>query len=196
MGFWAGNYLASVGRGDEEINAVVLEGTTGATAATERTNGINEALTNFPNIKIVASQTGNFTRAEGQAVMESFLKSQPDIDLLFAENDDHGPGRAIAAIKAAGKVPGKDIIVVGCDSVKAAFDAIVAGEMNATIECTPLYSPFVVQAIKDLEEGKTFGREVLHPRSSSMTRTAAIAYTADGDKLSIKAADVIADRKY
>jgi simple sugar transport system substrate-binding protein len=195
MGFWAGNYLASVGRGDEEINAVVLEGTTGATAATERTNGINEALTNFPNIKIVASQTGNFTRAEGQAVMESFLKSQPDIDLLFAENDDMGLG-AIAAIKAAGKVPGKDIIVVGCDSVKAAFDAIVAGEMNATIECTPLYSPFVVQAIKDLEEGKTFGREVLHPEEFVYDADGGIAYTADGDKLSIKAADVIADRKY
>ncbi len=195
MGFWAGNYLASVGRGDEEINAVVLEGTTGATAATERTNGINEALTNFPNIKIVASQTGNFTRAEGQAVMESFLKSQPDIDLLFAENDDMGLG-AIAAIKAAGKVPGKDIIVVGCDSVKAAFDAIVAGDMNATIECTPLYSPFVVQAIKDLEEGKTFGREVLHPEEFVYDADGGIAYTADGDKLSIKAADVIADRKY
>ena len=85
MGYWAGNYLKSVGRDSEEINAVVLEGTTGATAATERTNGINEALKNFPNIKIVASQTGNFTRAEGQAVMESFLKSQPDIDMLFAE---------------------------------------------------------------------------------------------------------------
>ncbi len=195
MGFWAGNYMKSVGRGDEEINAVVLEGTTGATAATERTNGINEALANFPNIKIVASQTGNFTRAEGQAVMESFLKSQPDIDLLFAENDDMGLG-AIAAIKAAGKVPGKDIIVVGCDSVKAAFDAIVAGDMNATIECTPLYSPFVVQAIKDLEDGKTFGREVLHPEEFAYDADGGIAYTADGTKTSIKAADVIADRKY
>jgi simple sugar transport system substrate-binding protein len=195
MGFWAGNYFKSVGRGDEEINAVVLEGTTGATAATERTNGINEALKNFPNIKVLASQTGNFTRAEGQAVMESFLKSQPDIDLLFAENDDMGLG-AVAAIKAAGKVPGKDIIVVGCDSVKAAFDAIVAGDMNATIECTPLYSPFVVACIKDLEAGKTFGRDVLHPEEFAYDTTGGIAYTADGSKLSIKAADVIAERKY
>ena len=195
MDYWAGNYFKSVGRGEEEINAVVLEGTTGATAATERTNGINEALASFPNIKIVASQTGNFTRAEGQAVMESFLKSQPDIDLLFAENDDMDLG-AVAAIKAAGKVPGKDIIVVGCDSAKAAFDAIVAGGMNATIECTPLYSPFVVQCIKDLEAGKTFDREVLHPEEFAYDTTGGIAYTADGSKLSTKAADVIADRKY
>ncbi len=195
MGFWAGNYLKSIGRGDEQINAVILEGTTGATAATERTNGIQEALVSFPNIKVVASQTGNFTRAEGQAVMESFLKSQPDIDLLFAENDDMGLG-AIAAIKAAGKVPGKDIIVVGCDAVKTAFEAIVAGEMNATIECTPLYSKFVISCIKDLEAGKTFGREVLHPEEFVYDTTGGIAYTADGSKLSYNAADALADRKY
>lgn len=195
MGFWAGNYFKSVGRGEEEINAVILEGTTGSGPATDRTAGIHEALANFPNIKVVASQTGNFTRAEGQAVMESFLKSQPDIDMLFAENDDMALG-AIAAIKAAGKVPGKDIIIIGCDSVKAAFDAIVAGEMNATIECTPLYSKFVVQCIKDLEAGKTFGKEVLHPDEFAYDATGGIAYNEDGTALSIKAADVIADRKY
>lgn len=194
MGFWAGNYFKSVGRGEEEINAVILEGTTGSGPAIDRTNGINEALTNFPNIKVVASQTGNFTRAEGQAVMESFLKSQPDIDILFAENDDMGLG-AIAAIKAAGKVPGKDIIVVGCDSVKVAFEAIVAGEMNATIECTPLYSPFVIQCIKDLEAGKEFDKTIIHPAEYAYDATGGIAYDAEGS-LSIKAADVIADRRY
>ena len=79
--------------------------------------------------------------------MESWLKSIDKIDVLIAQNDDMALG-AIDAIKAAGKVPGKDIIIVGCDSVKAAFDAIVAGEMNATIECTPLYGPFVVEAVE------------------------------------------------
>lgn len=195
MGFWAGNYFKSVGRGEEEINAVILEGTTGSGPATLRTQGIHEALANFPNIKVVASQTGNFTRAEGQAVMESFLKSQPDIDLLLAENDDMGLG-AIAAIKAAGKVPGKDIIVVGCDAVKVAFEAIVAGEMNATIECTPLYSRFVIEAIKNLEAGQEYDKAVIHPEEFCYDATGGIPYTADGSKLSIKAADVIADRKY
>ncbi len=195
MGFWAGNYLKSVGRGDEQINAVVLEGTTGATAATERTNGINEALKKFPNIKVVASQTGNFTRAEGQTVMESLLKAHPDIDLLFAENDDMGLG-AVAAIKAAGKVPGKDIIIVGCDAVKTAFEAIVKGEMNATIECTPLYSKFVISCIKDLEAGKTFEKGVLHPEEFVYDLAGGIAYTEDGTKLSQKAADDLANRKY
>ena len=195
MGFWAGNYFKSIGRGEEEINAVILEGTTGATAATERTNGILEALQNFPNIKVIASQTGNFTRAEGQPVMEAWLKAYPDIDLVLAENDDMGLG-AVAAIKAAGKVPGKDIIVVGCDAVKVAFEAIVAGEMNATIECTPLYSRFVVDCIKRLEAGETFGRDVLHPEEFVYDAEGGIAYNAEGDKLSIKAGDVIDERLY
>jgi ABC-type sugar transport system substrate-binding protein len=195
MGFWAGNYFASVGRGDEEINAVILEGTTGASAATDRTTGIHEALADFPNIKVLASQTGNFTRAEGQAVMESFLKAHPDIDLLLAENDDMALG-AIAAIKAAGKVPGVDIIIVGCDAVKVAFEAIVAGEMNATIECTPLYSPFVIEAIKNLEAGVVYDKSIMHPEEAVFDAAGGIACTADGTLLSIPAADVIDSRQY
>ncbi len=195
MAYWTENYLKSIGRGEEEINVVILEGTTGSQAATDRTTGINEVLAQFPHLKVVASQSGNFTRAEGQPVMESFLKSLDDIDVLLAENDDMALG-AIDAIKAAGKVPGKDIIVVGCDSVKAAFDSIVAGDMNATIECTPLYSPFVIQAIKDLEGGKTFEKGVLHPEEGCFDANGGIAYTADGSKISVKAADVIAERKY
>jgi simple sugar transport system substrate-binding protein len=103
---------------------------------------------------------------------------------------------AIAAIKAAGKVPGKDIIIVGCDAVKTAFEAIVAGEMNATIECTPLYSKFVIAAIKDLEAGKKFEKGVLHPEEFVYDVAGGIAYTADGAKLSLKAADDLANRKY
>ena len=144
---WAGEYLKSVGRGDEEVNVVIMEGTTGASAQTGRTEGNLAALEEYPNLKLVGQQTGNFTRAEGQAVMESWLKSIDKIDVLIAQNDDMALG-AIDAIKAAGLVPGEDIIIVGCDSVKAAFEAIVAGEMNATIECTPLYGPFVEETIE------------------------------------------------
>ena len=84
--------------------------------------------------------------------MEAWLKSVDKIDVLIVQNDDMGLG-AVDAIKAAGLVPGKDIIIVGCDSVKAAFEAIVAGEMNCTVECTPLYGPFVEKTILHPEEG-------------------------------------------
>lgn len=195
MAYWTGNYMASVGRGDEEINVVMLEGTTGSSAAIDRTAGIMEVLPKFPNLKLIAQQTGNFTRAEGQVVMESFLKANPKIDVLLAQNDDMALG-AIDAIKAAGKVPGKDIIIVGCDSVKTAFDAIVAGEMNATIECTPLYSSVVIPMIKDLEAGKTFEKVIMHPEEFCYDSEGGIAYTEAGDLLSIKAGDVIAERQY
>ena len=194
MVYWAANYLESVGRGDEEVNVVVLEGTTGADAATGRTNGINEVLALYPNLKLVGSQSGNFTPAEGQAVMESFLKSIDKIDVLLAQNDGMAMG-AIEAIKAAGKVPGVDIIIVGCDAVKTAFDAIVAGEMNATIECTPLYSGAVIPLIKALEEGETFGREIMHPEEFGFCMDGGIVYSADG-RVTEKAADVIDQRVY
>ena len=191
MARWTVNYFNTT----DEVNVVILEGTTGAAAATDRTKGINEVLANHPNFKVIASQTGNFTRAEGQAVMESFLKAHDKIDVLLAENDDMALG-AIDAIKAAGKVPGKDIIIVGCDSVKAAFDAIVAGDMNATIECNPLYGDAVAELIKKLEAGEPGTRELLHPAEGVYCAEGGIAYDEAGELLSVKAADVIAERKY
>ena len=188
---WAGEYLKSIGR-DEEVNVVIMEGTTGASAQVDRTTGNLKALEEYPNMKLVGQQSGNFTRAEGQAVMESFLKSIDKIDVLLAQNDDMALG-AIDAIKAAGKVPGKDIIIVGCDSVKTAFDAIVAGEMNATIECTPLYADFVIPTIKALEEGETFDKTVIHPEEGVFDCVGGIDC---GTVVSTLAADVIDERVY
>ena len=192
MARWTGEYLKSIGRGEEEVNVVMLEGTTGADAQIGRSEGILEALPEYPNLKLVAQQSGNFTRAEGQAVMESFLKSIDKIDVLLAQNDDMALG-AIDAIKAAGLVPGQDIIIVGCDSVKAAFDAIVAGEMNATIECTPLYADFVIPTIKALEEGETFDKTVIHPEEGVFDCVGGIDC---GTVVSTLAADVIDERLY
>ena len=189
---WAGEYLKSIGRGEEEVNVAIMEGTTGADAQVGRTEGNLAAMEAYPNLKLVAQNTGNFTRAEGQALMESWLKSIDKIDVLIAQNDDMALG-AIDAIKAAGKVPGKDIIIVGCDSVKAAFESIVAGEMNATIECTPLYGPFVVDCIEKLEAGETFDKTVIHPEEGVFDMEGGIEVEGT---VSVKAADVIDERQY
>ncbi|NLG58348.1 MAG: ABC transporter substrate-binding protein [Clostridiales bacterium] len=194
MALWTANYVKKLGRENEELNVVILEGTTGADAATGRQQGITEILADYPNLKVIASQTGNFTRAEGQAVMESFLKAHDKIDILLAHNDDMALG-AIESIKAAGIEPGKDIIIVGCDAPKTAFDAIIAGEMNATIECTPLYGPFVVDALKKLIAGEELGREVIHPEESCFDAEGGIVYSLDG-RTSEKAADKIDERLY
>ena len=189
---WAGEYLKAAGRGEEEVNVAIMEGTTGAGAQVGRTKGNLAAMEAYPNLKLVAQNTGNFTRAEGQALMESWLKSVDKIDVLIAQNDDMALG-AIDAIKGAGLVPGKDIIIVGCDSVKAAFEAIVAGEMNATIECTPLYGEFVVQAIEALEAGETYDKTIIHPEEGVYDCVGGIEVEGT---TSVLASDVIDERLY
>jgi simple sugar transport system substrate-binding protein len=85
--------------------------------------------------------------------MEAFLKADKTIQVVYAHNDGMALG-AIQAIKEAGLKPGKDIIIIGVDAVKGAFEAIVAGEMNCTVECSPLLGPQALQAVKDLRAGK------------------------------------------
>ena len=189
---WTGEYIKSIGRDNEEIAVAIMEGTTGADAQVGRTEGNLAAMADYPFLKEVVRSSGNFTRAEGQALMETWLKSIDKIDVLIAQNDDMALG-AIDAIKAAGLVPGKDIIIVGCDSVKAAFEAIVAGEMNATIECNPLYGPFVVDCIEKLEAGETFDKTVIHPEEGVFDCVGGIEVEGT---TSVLAADVIDERQY
>lgn len=192
-GRWILNYMESVGH-EGDINIVRLTGTTGADAQVGRTLGFDEIVAANPNMKVVFDQTGNFTRSEGQAVAEAALKAVDKIDVLWCENDDMAMG-AIEAIKAAGKVPGKDIIIVGCDAVKTAFQTIVNGEMNATVECTPLMGARVVEVIKGLEKGETFDKTV-HPTEYVYDTNGGIAYDETGVLVSLKAADHIAERLY
>ena len=152
---WLGDYLKKIGMDDgtKPINIVELQGTTGSAPAIDRKTGFASIMAKHPNWKITRSQTGNFTRAEGKAVMEAFLKADKTIQVLYAHNDDMALG-AIQAIKEAGLKPGKDIIIVSVDGVKGAFQAIIAGELNCTVECSPLLGPQAVQAVHDLMDGK------------------------------------------
>jgi len=155
-GNWLADYLEAQGRGDEEINIVTIQGTIGASAQVGRTEGFANVLAEHSNWKMLDMQTGEFTQAKGQEVMESFLKSYDEIDVVICENDNEAFG-AIDAIKAAGKTcgPDGDIIVVGFDSVKAAFESMIAGDLNATFECNPLHGPRVAEIIQKLEKGET-----------------------------------------
>ncbi len=125
--------------GDRSCNVVELQGTIGASVTIDRKKGFDEAVKADPKIKIIRSQTGDFTRAQGKTVMESFLKAEgggKNICALYAHNDDMALG-AIQAIKEAGLKPGKDILIVSIDSVPDMHLAIAQGEANATVELTP-----------------------------------------------------------
>ncbi|MBI5831164.1 MAG: ABC transporter substrate-binding protein [Armatimonadetes bacterium] len=138
-----------------------LTGTVGSAPANERKKGFEEVLKANPGMTIIKSQTGDFKRDKGKAVMEAFLKSPEgkDINVLFAHNDDMAIG-AIQAIEAAGKKPGKDIIIVSIDGVKAAFEAMVAGKLNCTVECNPLLGPQLFDAVEAIVAGKPVEKRI------------------------------------
>ena len=143
------------------INVVELQGTTGSAPAIDRKKGFAEIIDKDSRFKIIRSQTGDFNRAKGKEVMEAFMKSDGDkINMLYAHNDDMAIG-AIQAIEEAGKKPGKDIIIVSIDAVKGAFEAMIAGKLNCSVECSPLLGPQLMQAVKDLKAGKTLERRIV-----------------------------------
>ncbi|KQZ15813.1 sugar ABC transporter substrate-binding protein [Mesorhizobium sp. Root554] len=134
----AGDWLVKDAAG-KECNVVELQGTTGSSPAINRKKGFEDAIAGTPTIKIIRSQTGDFTRAKGKEVMEGFLKAEnggKNICALYAHNDDMAVG-AIQAIKEAGLKPGSDIKVVSIDAVPDIFKAMADGEANATVELTP-----------------------------------------------------------
>src|SRR3954464_4049705 len=122
---------------DGSINVGRIGGPTGSAPAIDRKQGFEDAIKADSKIKVIASQTGDFTRDGGKQVMETFLKTQKNIDVLFAHNDDEGLG-ALEAIKAAGLTPGKDIKIMTIDAVHDGMVALSQGEFNFIAECSPL----------------------------------------------------------
>ncbi|MGC1377972.1 MAG: ABC transporter substrate-binding protein [Anaerolineales bacterium] len=159
-------------------NILELSGTTGSGAAVGRAKGFRETLN--ANIKILDSQTGNFTRAEGKPVMEAFLKKYAgQVQGVFIHNDDMAIG-AIEAIKAAGLKPG-DLKIVSVDGTRGGFQAMIDGWIGADVECNPLLGPQVMEMALKLMNGQPVDKNVL---------TNETVYYPD------KAADLIGSRKY
>ena len=145
---------------DANINIVELQGTVGSAPALDRKKGFDEVIAANPKLKVIRSQTGDFTRAKGKEVMEAFLKAEgKKINVLFAHNDDMAIG-AIQAIEEAGLKPGKDIIVISIDGVKGAFEAMIAGKLNVTVECSPLLGPQLMQLARDVVAGKLVPKRI------------------------------------
>jgi galactofuranose transport system substrate-binding protein len=142
------------------VNIVELQGTVGSAPALDRKKGFEEVIAGNSKFKILRSQTGDFTRAKGKEVMEAFLKAEgKNINVLFAHNDDMAIG-AIQAIEEAGLKPGKDILVISIDGVKGAFQAMVAGKLNVTVECNPLLGQQLMDIAHDVVAGKQVPKRI------------------------------------
>jgi simple sugar transport system substrate-binding protein len=148
-----------------DIRIVELQGTVGSAPANDRKKGFQEIIAADPRYKIVRSQTGDFTRAKGKEVMEAFLKAEGrNINVLYAHNDDMAIG-AIQAIEEAGQKPGQDILIISIDGVKGAFEAMMAGKLNVTVECNPLLGPQLMAAVKDVVAGKPVPKRIVTEES-------------------------------
>lgn len=162
-GKWAGEwvvkqYAATPG----PVNVVQLEGTTGSDPALERSSGFAQAIAANPGLKVIASQTGDFTRSGGKQVMEAFLKANPKIDVVFAQNDDMALG-AVEAIEAAGLKPGQDIKIVAIDATHDGMQALADGKLNFIVECNPLLGPELMDLAKKVVAGEPVPPRVVTP---------------------------------
>ena len=173
----AGRWLVEKVKGKSgDVNVVELQGTVGSAPAIDRKKGFEEAIKADPRIKIIRSQTGDFTRAKGKEVMEAFLKAEgKNINVLYAHNDDMAIG-AIQAIEEAGLKPAKDITIISIDAVKGAFEAMIAGKLNVSVECSPLLGPQLMSAVKDVVAGKALPKRMVTEESVFPMETAAAEF--------------------
>jgi ABC-type sugar transport system substrate-binding protein len=167
-------YTTGAGKAHQgDVKIVELQGTVGSAPANDRKKGFSEIVSADGRFKIIRSQTGDFTRAKGKEVMEAFLKAEgKNINVLFAHNDDMAIG-AIQAIEEAGLKPGKDIIIVSIDAVRGAFEAMIAGKLNVTVECSPLLGPQLMDAVKKVAAGEPIPRRIVTEESVFPQETAA-----------------------
>jgi ABC-type sugar transport system substrate-binding protein len=130
----------------------ILLGSSGNGVTTDRTSGFVDELKTASGLSIVAQQTANFARTDGQTVMASLLQAHPDITAVYAENDEMGIG-AVTAIKAAGKKPGTDIKVQSIDGTHDAVQLLADGQYNGVIESNPRFGQLAFKALSDFESG-------------------------------------------
>jgi len=156
-----------------QCNIVELQGTVGSAAATDRGTGFNEVIALFPDMHIIRSETGDFVRANGKQVMESILSAEDpsNICAVWAHNDDMAIG-AIEAIKEAGLQPGKDILIVSVDAIPDIFDALDAGETNATVELSPYMGGAAFDAVVATLNGEELPKHIAVPGGLYTSRAA------------------------
>src|SRR4029079_19158357 len=165
-----------------KANIAELQGTPGSAPAIDRKKGFEEVISKSPGIKIIKSQSGDFTRAKGKEVMEAFLKSPEgkSINILYAHKDDMALG-AIQAMEEAGIKPGVDIKIASIDCVTDACKAMAEGKLNCTVECNPLLGPQLFDVVEAIKAKKPVEKRIQVKED---------VYTQD------QAAAALKDRKY
>ena len=161
IGFMGSNFIEQGERAAEwlveatsgKAKVAELQGTVGASVTADRGEGFKSVIDENSGMEIIASQSGNFNRAEGQNVMEQILGGNPDLDAVYAHNDEMAIG-AIQALKDAGRKPGEDVTVVSVDGTRDALQAIIDGDLGATVETNPRFGPLAFDTAERFLSGE------------------------------------------
>jgi ABC-type sugar transport system substrate-binding protein len=138
----------------------ILLGASGNNVTTDRTKGFKDGIAGTSGLSVVAEQTGEFDRSKGQAVMEQLIQSHPDITAVYAENDEMGVG-AVTALKAANKVPGKDIKIVSVDGTRNAVQLVADGSYTAVVESNPRFGPLAFDTLEKFGKGDDIPQNIV-----------------------------------
>jgi ABC-type sugar transport system substrate-binding protein len=159
QGVRAGEWLAGQTGGQARI--VELTGTPGSSVAVDRAKGFRQALTRYPRMQIIASQTGDFSRAAGQKAMLNIVQAKGrEITAVYAHNDEMALG-AIEALEAAGMKPGVDVTIISIDGERAALESITRVELGATVESNPRFGPLAFDVIEKVRRGEKVPPKIL-----------------------------------
>ena len=193
---WLNAYAEA--KGIEELNIAHIQGTIGSTAQIGRTQGLEEGAEKY-GWNIVTQQTGEFTQAKGQEVMESMLKQYDNINVVYCENDNEAFG-AIDAIEAAGKTvgPDGDILVISFDSTGAGLQDVIDGKIICDVECNPLHGPRAQELVEALEAGEEVDKENYVDGEIFAHGTDVTSVTVDGTEYQVTEMtdEVLAQRAY
>jgi simple sugar transport system substrate-binding protein len=148
----AGTEMCKLLEGSEK-NVWELVGNVGAAPAIDRGKGFRETA-EACGITVTQSQTANWSVVEGKQVTEAWLKESKDVQGIFGQNDEMAFG-AIEALKEAGLVPAVDVKIISVDATAGAFQAMLDGTLNVTVECNPLLAPQVYEAALAALNGET-----------------------------------------
>jgi galactofuranose transport system substrate-binding protein len=139
----------TLGRSDDN-RIVELAGPEGSLLSRDRGRGFREVIATDPYFQIVRSERADFTRAGGRAAMKSLIAAEGRaMKIVFAHNDEMALG-AIQALEEARMRPGRDIVIISVDGIRGAFEAMVAGKLNVTVESNPLIGPQLMGVVKDV----------------------------------------------
>jgi ABC-type sugar transport system substrate-binding protein len=149
----AGTEMCKMLEGSANKNVWELVGNVGAAPAIDRGTGFRETAAEC-GIVVTNSQTANWSIKEGKEVTEAWLKESKDVQGIFGQNDEMAFG-AIEALKEAGLVPAVDVKIISVDATAGAFQAMLDGTLNVTVECNPLLAPQVYEAALAALNGET-----------------------------------------